>query len=134
MKDVFVVRKQFFDDLRREEARTFYAAELARLAALLTRIPLDTDDWQGLQRDFNDIRVRMEVVQLLAYLITGDNAYNKNVLIQRNVTKPPGPEEFVALLDEIRTTVYRWPVEKSFQRNNVLLARIHYLNKIRIED
>lgn len=134
MKDVFVVRKQFFDDPRREEARTFYAAELARLAALLTRIPLDTDDWQGLQRDFNDIRVRMEVVQLLAYLITGDNAYNKNVLIQRNVTKPTSPEEFVALLDEIRTTVYRWPVEKSFQRNNVLLARIHYLNKIRIED
>lgn len=134
MRDVFVVRKRFFDDPQREEANALYAAEIDRLTRILVHLPIDTDDWQELQRNFNDVRVRIEVVQLLAYLITADNAYNKNILIQRKVSMPPTLDEFQTLLEEIKTTVFRWPVEKSFQKNNVLLHRVHNLNKIRIED
>lgn len=134
MRDVLVVHKRFFDDPQREEADTLYAAEIDRLTQILVHLPIDTDDWQELQRNFNDVRVRIEVVQLLAYLITANSVYNKNILIQRRVASPPSLDTFITLLDEVRATVFRWPVEKSFQRNNVLLHRIHYLNKIRIED
>lgn len=134
MRDVFVVPKSFFDDPQRIAAIDRYDAEIDRLAQVLVRLPIDTDEWQELQRDFNDIRVRIEVVQLLAYLITADSRYNKNVLIQRRLSKPPTLEEFQALLEEVKATVFRWPVGTSFQKNNVLLHRVHNLNKIRIED
>lgn len=133
-RDAFIVRKRFFDDPERTEAETLYAPEIGRLIDALVRVPLDTDDWQGLQKEFNSIRVRIEVLQLLAYLVTADKKYNKNILIQRKVDKPLTLEQFKEHLDEVKRTVMRWPVESSFQKNNVLLNRIHWLNRIEIEE
>ena len=133
-RDVLVVRKRFFDDPERTEAESVYAPEIGRLIDCLVRIPLETDDWQGLQKEFNSIRVRIEVLQLLAYLVTADKKYNKNILIQKRLDKPLNLEQFREHLDEVKRAVMRWPVESSFQKNNVLLNRIHWLNRIEIEE
>lgn len=130
----FIVPKRFFDDPERLEANGLYAVEIGKLIDAIVRVPLDTDDWQGLQKEFNSIRVQIEVLQLLAYFITGDKKYNKNILIQRRVDKPLTLEQFMEHLDEVKRTVMRWPVESSFQKNNVLLSRIHFLNRIQIEE
>ena len=130
----FIVLKRLFDDPERSEAEAIYAPKIGKLIDALVRVPLDTDDWQGLQKEFNSIRVQIEVLQLLAYFITGDKKYNKNILIQRRVDKPLTLEQFREYLDEVKRTVMRWPVESSFQRNNVLLNRIHFLNRIQIEE
>lgn len=133
-RDALIVRKRFFDDPERLEAEGLYAVEIGKLIDALVRVPLDTDDWQGLQKEFNSIRVRIEVLQVLAYLITGDRKYNKNVLIQRKVDKPLDLNQFKEYLDEVKRAVMRWPVESSFQRNNVTLNRIHWLNRVEIEE
>lgn len=134
MRSALVVPKRFFDDPQRVEAQAFYDAELDKITQMIVRLPLDTDNWQELQRDFNSLRVRMEVVQLLAYLITAEKRYNKNILPQRRVDKPCTFEQCKEHVEEARRTVMRFPVESSFQRNNVTLNRIQLLNRIEFEE
>ena len=74
------------------------------------------------------------MVQLLAYLLTGDSKYNKNILVQRRVPTPLSREQAIEHVQEAREAIMRFPVEANFQRNNVQLARIYYLNRIRFED